>query len=295
MTDYGRAPSFGIFPIPTAAEMDTLWEAVRIADDEGLDLVGIQDHPYQRRFVDTLSLLTAVAVRTERVTVFPDVICLPLRPPAVLAKAATTIDLLSEGRFELGLGAGGFWDAIAAMGGPRRSPGEALAALREAIEIIRLMWSDATSVKYEGEHYRLSGVKPGPPPAHEMGIWLGVYGPRALRLLGEMADGWVPSIPRMPVEELRPKHAIIDEAAVGAGRDPKQIRRIANVNGVITDGASDGYLRGPEDQWIDELGDLITNHGIDSFVLWPDGDMVEQTARFTRVAAAIRSNLARST
>ncbi len=288
MTGSGQPPSFGIFPIPDAGQLDILWEAVRIADAEGLDLVGIQDHPYQRRFVDTFALLAAVAARTERLTVFPDVACLPLRPPAMLAKTAVTIDGLSGGRFELGLGAGAFWEAIAAMGGPSRSPGESLQALAEAIDVIRLMWSEERAVRYEGTHYRLSGVKPGPPPAHDIGIWLGVYGPRALRLLGEKADGWVPSIPRMPVEELVPKHTIIDEAARAAGRRPEDIRRICNVNGVITDGPSEGFLRGPADQWVDELSDLVGEHRVDGFVLWPDGDMIDQTARFTAIARRVR-------
>lgn len=293
MTDYGRPLSFGLFPVPTATDLAEVWEAVGIADREGLDLIGIQDHPYQRRFVDTFTLLTAVAMRTERVTVFPDVASLPLRPPAVLAKAATTIDLLSGGRFELGLGAGSFWEAIAAMGGPVRSPGEALAALREAIDVIRLMWSDEQSVRLDGEHYRLAGVKPGPRPAHDIGIWLGVYGPRALRLLAETADGWLPSIGSMPMEEIDRRHEIIDAAAVAAGRDPAAIRRLANVRGVVTDGASEGFLRGPVDQWVDELAELATEHGIDSFILWPDGDLVEQTTRFVSVANATREALPR--
>ena len=291
ITDYGRTVSFGIFPIPDAAQLDMLWEAVRIADAEGLDLVGIQDHPYQRRFVDTFALLAAVAVRTQRLTVFPDVASLPLRPPPVLAKTAATIDLLSGGRFELGLGAGAFWEAITAMGGPARTPGESLQALREAIEVIRLMWSSDGSLRYDGEHYQLAGVKPGPSPAHDIGIWLGVYGPRALRLLGETADGWLPSIPRMPIEDLAPKHAIIDEAATAAGRRPKDIRRLANVNGVISDGESAGYLRGPPDQWVDELSDLVETHGLDSFILWPDRDIPEQTARFAEVAERVRAAL----
>lgn len=291
MTDYGRPISFGIFPIPAANELGTLWEAVAIADGEGLDLVGIQDHPYQRRFVDTLTLLTAVAVRTERLAVFPDVASLPLRPPALLAKAAASIDVLSNGRFELGLGAGAFWEAIGAMGGPVRTPGEAIAALSEAIEVIRLMWSTERSLRYEGQHYRLSGVKPGPQPIHDMGIWLGVYGPRALRLLGRAADGWIPSIPSMPVSELASRHEIIDEAAVAAGRRPEAIRRLANVKGLITDGESNGFLDGPHEQWVDELTDLVVNHGIDSFILWPDGDPAQQTSRFAAVAAAVRETL----
>ena len=78
-------------------------------------------------------LLAAVAARTRRVVLFPDVANLPLRPPAMMAKAAGSLDLLSGGRFELGLGAGGFWDAIKAMGGPARTPAESVSALEEAI------------------------------------------------------------------------------------------------------------------------------------------------------------------
>lgn len=291
MTDYGRPVAFGIFPTPNAADLDQIWQAVDVADREGLDLIGVQDHPYQRRFLDTLSLLSGVAARTQHVTVFPDVACLPLRPPAVLAKAAVSIDLMSNGRFELGLGAGGFWEAIEALGGPRRTPAQALGALREAMDVIRLMWSDQRSVRYEGEHYRLSGVKPGPAPAHEIAIWLGVYGPKALRLLGERADGWIPSIPRMSVEDLDAKQEVIDRAALAAGRQPRDIRRLANVNGVVTEGESRGFLQGPPDQWVEELTGLALEHGIDGFILWPDGDLVEQTGRFASVAARARRSI----
>src|SRR6266550_8057775 len=110
-----------------------------MADEAGLDLIGIQDHPYQRRFLDTWMLMATVLANTQRVRVFPDVANLPLRPPAVLAKAAASLDVLSGGRFELGLGAGAFPDVIASMGGPRRTPGESVEALEEAIDVIRLM------------------------------------------------------------------------------------------------------------------------------------------------------------
>ena len=193
--DYGREVAFGLFPSPGAdpESQRTLWAQVFAADRGGLDYIGIQDHPYQRRHMDTWMLMATVLARTERVRVFPDVANLPLRPPAVLATSAASLDVLSEGRFELGLGAGGFWEAIEAMGGPRRSPREAADALMEAIEIIRLMWSGERSVRFHGEHYRVSGAKPGPLPVHEMGLWLGVLGPRLLRELGRKADGWVPS------------------------------------------------------------------------------------------------------
>src|SRR3954466_1337014 len=119
-------PLFGIFPTPNAAERDEIAEQVMIAERAGLDLVGIQDHPYQRRFLETLSLIAFLAARTERVRFFPDVANLPLRQPAVLAKAAATIALLSGGRFELGLGAGAFWEGIEAIGGPVRSGPESV-------------------------------------------------------------------------------------------------------------------------------------------------------------------------
>src|SRR3954452_6778394 len=110
------AVEFGIFPVPNAEDAQATEEQVVAADRAGLDLVGIQDHPYQRRFLDTWALITFLAARTQTIRFFPDVATLPLRPPAVMAKAAASIDLLSGGRFELGLGAGAFWEGIGAMG-----------------------------------------------------------------------------------------------------------------------------------------------------------------------------------
>ena len=161
MPDYGRPLRFGVFPTPEAGKLDEVLALARVADEENLEYVGIQDHPYQRRFLDTWMLMATVLAKTERVSVFPDVANLPLRPPAVLAKSAASLDVLSDGRFELGLGAGSFWEAVEAMGGPRRSPGEAVDALVEAIEVIRLMWSDQRSVRFDGRYYRLARSSQG--------------------------------------------------------------------------------------------------------------------------------------
>ena len=106
--------TFGYFLIPNAA--DPLLDTARDVERLGLDYVGIQDHPYQRRFVDTFALMSAILATTTRLRVFPDVANLPLRPPAVLAKTAASLDVLSGGRFELGLGAGSFWDAAEGYG-----------------------------------------------------------------------------------------------------------------------------------------------------------------------------------
>jgi alkanesulfonate monooxygenase SsuD/methylene tetrahydromethanopterin reductase-like flavin-dependent oxidoreductase (luciferase family) len=288
------APLFGVFPTPNADSADELIEQVLTAERSGLDLVGIQDHPYQRRFLDTWSLMAFLAARTERIRFFPDVANLPLRPPAVMAKAAATIDLLSGGRFELGLGAGAFWEGVGAMGGPVRGARESVDALEEAIEVIRLMWSGERSVSYEGEHYRLDGLHPGPQPAHPIGIWLGAYGPRMMRLVGRAADGWVPSIPSyLKVDDVPGRQRAIDEAARAAGRDPAAITRIANVSGRIADGGeASGFLDGPVDHWVEELVKLVRDYRFDGFVFAPSEDLIEQTERFGRqVAPAVRDAL----
>jgi len=213
--DLGRELTFGWFLVPEAAE--PVLALGRDCEARGLDWIAVQDHPYQRRFVDTWALMGMLLGATSRIGVFPDVACLPLRPPATMAKAAASLDVLSGGRFELGLGAGGFWDAIAAYGGPRRTPGEALAALKEAIEVTRLVWSGQRGLRYAGDHYTLAGAQSGPVPAHPMGIWLGVYGPRALAVCAQTADGWVPSF-RGEVGPLAEMTARLDGEIAAAGR-----------------------------------------------------------------------------
>ena len=222
----------GIFVVPDATDPGSTVEQIVAADRAGLDLVGVQDHPYQRRFFDTWTLLSYVAGRTERIRLVPDVINLPLRLPTMIAKAAASLDVLSGGRVELGVGAGAFWDAVEAMGGPRRSAGESVDALEEAIRILRAFWS-GERVDVEGEHYRVKGAKPGPPPAHPIGIWVGAYGPRMLRLTGRLGDGWLPSLGGsfMSEEDAPRMQAAIDEAAERAGREPAAIERAANVMG----------------------------------------------------------------
>jgi alkanesulfonate monooxygenase SsuD/methylene tetrahydromethanopterin reductase-like flavin-dependent oxidoreductase (luciferase family) len=280
----------GAFVVPDASDLDGVLAQVRAVEDGGLELVGIQDHPYQRRFFDTFSLLAYLAARTERVRLYPDVGNLPLRHPALLAKAAASIDVLSGGRFELGLGAGAFWEAIEAFGGPRRSGPESVDALEEAIAILRACWGGERGITFEGEHYRVKGMQFGPPPAHPIGIWLGAYGPRMMRVVGRLADGWLPSLPRLPLAEIPARVRLLEEAAERAGRDPRAIRRIANVNGVIADGPVQDWLRGPPEHWVAELGTLAADHGFDGFLLWSDGDMTEQIGRLAaEVAPALRS------
>ena len=117
-----------------------------------------------------------------------------------LAKAAATLDVLSGGRVELGLGAGAFREGIEAMGGPGRSRGESVEALEEAVQIVRAYWKGDRTLRFDGKYYVVKGARPGPRPAHPIGLWLGSYGPRSLGVLGRLADGWLPSSSYAPPE-----------------------------------------------------------------------------------------------
>jgi alkanesulfonate monooxygenase SsuD/methylene tetrahydromethanopterin reductase-like flavin-dependent oxidoreductase (luciferase family) len=271
----------GVFVVPNAVEPDLTVEQIVAADRAGLDLVGVQDHPYQRRFFDTWTLLSYLAARTERITLMPDVVCVPLRQPAVLAKAAASLDLLSRGRVELGVGAGAFWDAIEAFGGPRRTPGESVAALEEAMRIMRAFLDMERSVNLEGEHYRANSAKPGPAPAHRVGLWVGAYGPRMLRLTGRLGDGWLPSLGNLPPDELAARQQVIDEAAKRAGRDPADIVRAVNVGG--------------EDPsvWLDpeRVAGLAERSRFDAVIVSvPAEDPIDHIGRLGQTAAALRAS-----
>ena len=292
MADYGRELEFGVSMEPLADPPDWVARIVVAADRAGLDLVGIQDHPYQRRFLDTWTLISTLVPVTERIRFFPDVASLPLRPPAMLAKAAASLDVLSGGRVEMGLGAGAFWDAIVAMDGPRRSPAEAVRSVEEAINVMRLVWSDERSLRFEGEIYSLSGMRPGPRPVHEIGIWVGAYGPRMLALIGRLADGWIPSYGYSPPERIPEMQRRIDGGAEQAGRQTARIRRAYNLSGRIGVGG-DGPLDGPVSLWVEELTRFALELGMDTFIYWPQDDHVRQVEVFAQeVVPAVREAVA---
>jgi alkanesulfonate monooxygenase SsuD/methylene tetrahydromethanopterin reductase-like flavin-dependent oxidoreductase (luciferase family) len=279
---YGRTLEFGLSIVPTTDDLEVARTLARRADELGLDLIGIQDHPYQWRYLETWSLIADLLARTERIRLFPDVANLPLRGPAMIAKQAASLDVLSGGRFELGLGAGAYWDPIAAMGGPVRTGGEALKALEEAMLIIRAFWSGERAISFAGEHYSVKGLHPGPPPVHPIRIWLGVGKPRALALLGRLADGWVPSLFWATPELVPAMQERIDTAALEAGRDPAEIRRLYNIGGTIADGPPRGLLDGPPEHWIETLTEFASVLGFDTFVFWPEQDPLGQAERFAQ-------------
>jgi FAD/FMN-containing dehydrogenase len=202
-----------------------------------------------------------------------------LRQPAVLARAAASLDLLSGGRVSVGIGAGGFWDAIEAMGGRRLEPGPAVDALDEAIDVLRGIWDAAERrpLRIDGAYYRVAGAKRGPAPAHEIPVWVGAYKPRMLGLVGRKADGWLPSLPYLQPGDLSRGNGIIDQAAQGAGRDPREITRLLNVTG---------------QESAEDLARLALEDGISTFIVM--GDDPDGLRHFaTEVAPAVREQVDR--
>ena len=296
MSDYGHHLEFGYFLDPGAREPERTLDIAQRIDALGYDLIGIQDHPYQPAHFDAVALAAYILGQTDRVRLFQDVANLPLRHPAVLAKTAATLDLLSGGRFELGLGAGAFWDAIRGLGGPVRTPKEALDALEEAVIVIRGMWSGQRGMRFGGEHYPLHGAHGGPVPAHEIGIWLGVVRPRALALVGRIGDGWIPSMSYVPPLKAIEGNAIIDRAAVTAGRDPAAIRRIYNIGGTFapTNTKADDIDReivGPPEHWVEVLTHLALDLGFSTFVLSSSPDQATLRTFIEEVAPDVKDRV----
>jgi alkanesulfonate monooxygenase SsuD/methylene tetrahydromethanopterin reductase-like flavin-dependent oxidoreductase (luciferase family) len=295
-------PLFGANVDPSAADPQEPFRRARAADEGGLDLITLQDHPYNRQYLDTWTLLTALAMRTERVHLGTNVLNTPLRPPAMLAKMAATLDVLSGGRVELGLGAGAYAQGIAAYGGPVRPPAEALAAFEDALMIMRGMWDAAGSGRsftYAGRIHQVQGARAGPAPAHRIPLWTGVGRPRALQLTGRLADGVLLSNSYVPPEELPDRNAQIDAGAAQAGRQPNDIRRGYNLMGVLDLGgaatrpadAQPGQVFGPAQHWVDEIVRFYRDYRQDTFIFWPiAGDERLQIEAFARqVAPAART------
>jgi len=164
------------------------------------------------------------------------------------------------------------------MGGPRRSPGEGVEALEEAMRIIRAGLDGEETVTFDGRYYQVSGWEPGPPPAHRIGIWLGAYKPRMLRLTGRLADGWIPSLGRMDADAMAEARKVIDAAAERAGRDPAGVVTLTNVSGEVTDGErGDGLLDGPPEHWVETLSGLADRLGLGAIIM--PAQSVEQVER----------------
>lgn len=279
MPDYGKPLTFGAFITPSLSDPQAPVRLARHAEDVGFDLVTFQDHPYQPGFHDTWTLLSYVAAETSTVRLAGNVMNLPLNNPVRLARQIASLDLLSGGRIELGLGAGIFWDAIEAMGVPRLSAGESVTGLGEAIDIIRDTWDTSSRARFvhQGTIHRVNGAKRGPAPAHQPKIWVGALKPRMLRLIGRQADGWLPSLSYLSsLQELAVGQAIIDRAAADADRNPADIDRLLNIHGTLNAGSGGDtggtVFHGSADSWARDVANIAREFGVSTFIYASDSE-----------------------
>jgi alkanesulfonate monooxygenase SsuD/methylene tetrahydromethanopterin reductase-like flavin-dependent oxidoreductase (luciferase family) len=267
------------------ADVAALMRMVRRADDDGLDLFSVSDHPYLGARLDAYASLGFVLGSTRRIAGFVNVTNVPLRPAAMLARTVTSLSALSGGRVVLGMGAGGRWDRISAMGVPRLSPADAVVAFEEAIVLVRRLSAGGAPEAFHGRFLSVDAIEPAPVAAPE--IWTGSVGPRSLAVTGRVADGWIPG---HAADWLSPRYLssrpLIDEAARGAGRDPADIRTVFNFPGRITErplaatrDENGRWIGGSVGQWVAELTGAVQEHGAAGFTLFsPDGGAPDEIA-----------------
>jgi probable F420-dependent oxidoreductase len=259
------------------------------AERLGYDFVCVSDHLHgSTPTFETWTVLTWMAARTSRVQIVPNVLGLPYRHPAVLAKMAETLHRLSDGRLALGLGAGGMDDEFAAFGLPVRAPGDKVAALADAIEILRGVWS-SSPFTHAGRQYAVDGAVVEPKPETTIPVWIGGNGPRVLALTGRLADGWIPSVPFAPPEVIPERRDIIVRAAEEAGRDPSALTFVYNVGIHVGDEASSPHIvSGAPEQVAERLASFAAL-GFHAVNAWPAGNEDEQRNRIaTEVLPLLR-------
>jgi len=221
--------SFGVGVPSSAAPGDDPVGMAQEAERLGYDFVSAADHPTGGNpSYETTVMLTWIAAQTSRIKVASRVLAVPFRRPAMVAKLAASLDLLSGGRFILGLGAGYSDQEITALGGTALSPAGKIDGLAEAIQIIRGAWTHSGYTQ-DGHHHGVRDLEMEPKPVRPIPVWLGTFGPRALAVTGRLADGWIPSLGYMPTEQIPAMRHRIDAAARAAGRRPEDIRGILNL------------------------------------------------------------------
>ena len=284
---FGYGAHSGIDDVPGLLRM------AEQADRDGLDLFSLSDHPYIGGRLDAYASVAFILGRTRHISGFANVTNLPTRPAAMLARTVTSLASLSGDRIVLGMGAGGLWDRIGDMGVPRLSPGDAVDAFEEAIVLVKMLSGGGTPVTYQGRYYRVEQIEPAPVAAPP--VWTGSVGPKSLAATGRVADGWIPGhAADWLSERYRTSRLVIDEAAMAAGRDPREIRTVFNFPGRITDRPlaatrdQDGrWIGGSAGQWVEELTGAVLEHDASGFMLFSPQGGTPDTATLSRWATEI--------
>lgn len=271
----------GADPVADAIEAERL----------GFDFVSANDHPMGSSPThEVWTLLAWVAARTSTIKVASRVVGVPYRNPAVLAKMAASLQTLSAGRLILGIGGGSNDEAIAAVGAGALTPRGKIDRLEDALRIMRGLWS-GPAFSYEGRVHSVRDATIEPRPSEPIPIWTGAFGARGLRLTGELADGWIPSLDMAPPDTARPMRERIVQAAVDAGRAPDAITCICNLE--VRIGAEDpdrSVVSGEPAQVLERLRELVEVGfgGMNFIVTGPDAE--EQRERLAvEVLPALRA------
>ncbi len=189
--------------------------------------------------LEPMTTLAALATATSAMRLGTLVLG-PFRHPGQLAKMATVVDLVSGGRFDLGIGAGWYEDEFRAFGYGFGSTGERFALLEESLQVLRLLFDEGPAT-FDGEHLRLDGAYNRPPPAQRPGppVWLGAKGgPRALRMAARHADGWN-TVWRWKVDDYAERVAEARRICEEVGRDPATLRLSVGLYTLVGSGTAD--------------------------------------------------------
>lgn len=264
----------------------------RRAEDLGFDFVSAPDHPCGTApTYETWTMLSWIAAATSRIRVATRVLGVPYRAPPMVAKMAETLDRLSGGRLILGLGGGYSDEEFRAFGLRVPSPRDKVGGMEEAIRITRGLWSQP-AFTFEGRLYRTDHADVEPKPAHQIPIWLGTFGDRALAVTGRLADGWIPSHGYAPPEHMPAMRGRVMSAAREAGRDPAEITCAYHMQIRVDEHAKarPSVVAGPAGAVAEELTGFV-KMGFTAFSFTPDGPGAdEQAERLAReVIPAVRA------
>ena len=276
-----------------AAGYGSLWAFQRLLVPEGAAM-----EPVYHSVLDPMVALGYAAAVTSRIRLGVAVVNMPYLAPAYLAKQAASVDVLSGGRLELGLGLGWMPEEFAATGGSMQRRG---ARTAEYIEVLRRAWAGGVT-GFTGEYYTLPTGRVAPLPVQRPGppILLGGTVPRALERVGRLADGWLTSS-RTDLSRIAEPIAAVKEAAAAAGRDPQSIRIIcrgvthAGQPVVLPEGGGRRLLSGSYDDiradtdWLAGQGvtELFYDLNWDPLVGAPDADPAGATARAQEILAGL--------
>ena len=271
---------------PRGMSFERTVEIARLAESAGFENITFSDRPPETN-LEGWTMATAVAMRTQKIRVTHSTLNVPYRYPALLAKMATALDIITGGdRLLMTLGAGAQEAHATTYGMAWGTPGERVDGLVDTINIMRGMWS-TDHFSYEGKRYSVDDAQLDPKPVTgSIPILIGAAKPRTLRIAGSMADGWLKNggWPESP-EAYAELQEAVDRAADDAGRDVGLIRRVINCTAYVgsaepasvmpsTFGASGGLMG-----TVNEVLDIIDKHhaaGVDTFHVQFPSDLIDE-------------------